>query len=86
VDQLAINEFDDAAYNMAAITATVALYRALVRKGLMPREEARQILLDAAISRSIEAEALRQEPGASKTTMEINDQSVEILKFIAEHL
>jgi hypothetical protein len=86
VDQLAINEFDDAAYNMAAITATVALYRALVRKGLMPREEARQILLDAAISRSIEAEALRQEPEASKTTMEINDQSVEILKFIAEHL
>ncbi|MFZ1090028.1 MAG: hypothetical protein WAN75_12320 [Xanthobacteraceae bacterium] len=86
MDQLAINEFDDAAYNMAAITATVALYRALVRKGLMPREEARQILLDAAISRSIEAEALRQEPEASKTTMEINDQSVEILKFIAEHL
>ena len=86
MDKLAINEFDDAAYNMAAVTATVALYRALVRKGLMPREEARQILLDAAVSRSIEAEALRQEPGASKTTMEINDQSVEILKFIAEHL
>jgi hypothetical protein len=67
---------------MAAVTAAIALYRALVRKGLMPREEARQILLDAAISRSIEAEALRQETGVSKTTMEINDQSVEILKFI----
>jgi hypothetical protein len=86
VDQLAINEFDDAAYNMAAISATIAVYRALVRKGVLAREEARQILLDAAISRSIAAEALRQEPGASKTTMEINDQSVEILKFIAEHL
>jgi hypothetical protein len=35
-----MNEFDDAAYNMAALTATVALYRALVRKGLMPRDEA----------------------------------------------
>jgi hypothetical protein len=81
-----MDEFDNAAHNMAALTATVALYRALVRKGLMPRDEARQILLDAAISRSIEAEALRQEPGVSKTTMEINDQSVEILKFIAEHL
>ena len=81
-----MNEFDDAAYNMAAVSAAIALYRALVRKGLMPREEARQILLDAAISRSIEAEALRQETGVSKTTMEINDQSVEILKFIAEHL
>ncbi|MFZ2140048.1 MAG: hypothetical protein WAV78_24500 [Xanthobacteraceae bacterium] len=86
MDQLAINEFDDAAYNMAAVTATIALYRGLVRKGVLAREEARQILLDAAISRSIEEEALRQEPGASKTTMEINDQSVEILKFIAEHL
>jgi hypothetical protein len=81
-----MNEFDDAAYNMAAVSAAIALYRALVRKGLMPREEARQILLDAAISRSIEVEALRQETGVSKTTMEINDQSVEILKFIAEHL
>ena len=81
------NEFDDAAYNMAAHqTATVALYRALVRKGVVAREEARQILLAAAISRSIEAEALRQKPGASNTTMEINNQSVEILKFIAEHL
>jgi hypothetical protein len=41
-----MDEFDNAAYNMAAVTGTVALYRALVRKGLMPREEARQILLD----------------------------------------
>jgi hypothetical protein len=65
---------------------TVPVKNALVRKGVVAREEARQILLDAAISRSIEAEALKQEPGASKTTMEINDQSVEILKFIAEHL
>jgi hypothetical protein len=68
LDEPAGNEFDDAAYNMAAVTATIALYRALVRKGVVAREEA------------------RQEPGASKTTMEINDQSVEILKFIAEHL
>ncbi len=41
-DGPAMNEFDGAAYNMAAVTATVALYRALVRKGLMAREEARQ--------------------------------------------
>jgi hypothetical protein len=86
LDEQAGNEFDDAAYNMAAVTATVALYRALVRKGVVAGEEARQILLDAAISRSIEAEALRQESGVCKTAMQINDQSVEILKFIAEHL
>jgi hypothetical protein len=49
VDQLAINELDDAAYNMAAVSATIALYRALVRKGVLAREEARQILLDASV-------------------------------------
>ena len=86
LDEPAGNEFDDAAYNMAAVTATIAIYRALVRKGVLARDEARQILLDEAISRSIEGEALRQGPGMSKTTMEINDQSGEILKFIAEHL
>jgi hypothetical protein len=86
LDDPAGNEFDDAAYNMAAISATVALYRALVKKGVLTREEARQVLLDAAIARSIEAEALTQEPGVSRTTREIDGQSIEILKFIAEHL
>ena len=57
-----MDEFDDAAYNMAALTATVALYRALVRKGLMTREEAMQILLDEAIAHAIEAEQ-RQKQG-----------------------
>ena len=45
-----MDEFDAPAYNMAALTATVALYRALVRKGVMAREEAMQILLDEAIA------------------------------------
>jgi hypothetical protein len=81
-----MNEFDDAAYNMAAVTATVALYRALVRKGLMPRKEAMQILLDEAIAHAIQTDALMQQPGVSKITIEINRQCEEILKFIAEHL
>jgi hypothetical protein len=29
-----MNAFTDAAYNMAAVSATVALYRALVKKGV----------------------------------------------------
>lgn len=81
-----MNEFDGAAYNMAAVTATVALYRGLVRKGVLAREEAMQILLDGAIAHAIQTEALMQEPGVSKTTIEINHQCEEILKFIAEHL
>ena len=81
-----MDEFDNAAHNMAALTATVALYRALVRKGLMTREEAMQILLDEAIAHAMETKALRQEPGVSKITIEINRQCEEILKFIAEHL
>jgi hypothetical protein len=81
-----MDEFDDAAHNMAALTATIALYRALVRKGLMPRDEAMQILLDEAIANAIQTEVLMQEPGVSKKTIEINRQCEEILKFIAEHL
>ena len=81
-----MNEFDGAAYNMAAVTATVALYRGLVRKGVLAREEAMQILLDEAIAHAIQTEALMQQPGVSKTTIEINHQCEEILKFIAEHL
>ncbi len=81
-----MNDFDAPAYNVAAISATVALYRLLVKKDVMAREEARNVLLDAAISRSIAADAVTQEPGMSKTAVEINEQSVEILKFIAEHL
>jgi hypothetical protein len=78
-----MDEFDNAAHNMAALTATVALYRALVRKGLMTREEAMQMLLDEAIAHAMQTEAL-QEPGVSKITIEINRQCEEILKFIAE--
>jgi hypothetical protein len=35
-----MNGFEDAAYNMAAVSATVALYRALIKKGVLTREEA----------------------------------------------
>jgi hypothetical protein len=71
-----MNAFNDTAYNMAAVSATVALYRALVKKGVLAREEAMQILLD-------EAEAQSQEPGAR---MGVNRQCAEILKFLAEAL
>jgi hypothetical protein len=81
-----IGMFDDAAYTMAAVTATIALYRALVRKGLMPRKEAMQILLDETIAHAMQTEALMQQPGVSNITIEINRQCEEILKFMAEHL
>ena len=79
-----MNEFHDAAYNMAAVSAMVALYRALIRKGVLAREEAAGILLDEAVTRAIQAEA--QGPEMSKTTMDIEHQCAEILKFIAEKL
>jgi hypothetical protein len=75
----AMNAFHDAAYNMAAVSATVALYRALIKKGVLAREEAVRILLDEAVAQAIQA-------GVSKTTMDINRQCAEILKFIAEKL
>ena len=80
-----MNAFHDAAYNMAAVSATVALYRALIKKGVLAREEAVRILLDEAVAQAIQAEAHTQGTGVSKT-MDINRQCAEILKFIAEKL
>ena len=74
--------FQDAAYTMAAVSATVALCRALVKKRLLTRDEAVRAILDEAVARAIQAEA----PGEAKATNEINQQSAEILKFIAEKL
>jgi hypothetical protein len=80
--------FHDAAYTMAAVSATVALYRALIKKGLFTRDEAVRVLLDEAVTRAILAEAQSQEPGSGRTatTADMNRQSAEILKFIAEKL
>jgi hypothetical protein len=67
---------------MAAVTATIALYRTLIKKGVLTREEAARVLLDEAVARAIQAEG--QATGG--TDAEVNLQSAEILKFIAEKL
>jgi hypothetical protein len=74
--------FDDAAYTMAAVSATVALYRTVVKKGLLTRDEAVRAILDEAVSRAIQAEAQQNDA----TTGDLNRQCAEILKFIAEKL
>jgi hypothetical protein len=73
---------DDAAYAMAALSAAIVLFRALINKGLLTREEAVRIILDEAVSQAIQAEALDpREPGGAA-----NRQCAEILKLIAEKL
>jgi len=67
---------------MAAVTATIALYRTLIKKGVLTREEAARVLLDEAVARAIQAEG----QGTGRTDVEVNLQSAEILKFIAEKL
>jgi hypothetical protein len=69
--------FDDAAYTMAAVSAVVALYRVLVKNGVLTRDEAVRTLLDEAVSRAIQGEAAAHD---------VNRQCAEILKFIAEKL
>ena len=64
---------------VAAISATVALFRSLVGKGVLTREEAVRAILDEAVARAIQAEA-------ESPHDDINRQSAEILKFIAERL
>jgi hypothetical protein len=80
-----MNSFHDAAYTMAAVSATVALFRVLVKKGVLTREEAVRAILDEAVARAIQAEAQLQGQ-AGRTSNDLNRQSAEILKFIAEKL
>jgi hypothetical protein len=74
--------YQDGAYAMAALSAAVVAFRIMLKKGLVPRDEAVRALLDEAVSRAIFAEA----EAAGEATAEINRQSAEILKFIAEGL
>ena len=48
---------DDAAYARAALSATVVLFRTLIKKGLLTRDEVVRVVLDEAVSRAIQAEA-----------------------------
>jgi hypothetical protein len=80
-----MNSFHDAAYTMAAVSATVALFRVLVKKGILTREEAVRAILDEAVSRAIQAEA-QLEGQVGRPANDLNRQSAEILKFIAEKL
>ena len=75
-----MSSFHDSAYTMAAISVTVALFRALVKKGVLTREEAVRVILDEAVARAIQAES------EGRTGDDVDRQSAEILKFIAEKL
>jgi hypothetical protein len=77
--------FQDGAYAMAALSAAVVAFRILVKKGLLTRDEAVRSLLDEAVQRAIFAESLH-EGATPRSTAELNRQSAEILKFIAESL
>jgi hypothetical protein len=70
---------------MAALSALVALFRALMAKGVFTRDEAVRVMLDEAVARAIQAEAEDQHPDG-RSSAEINRQSAEILKFLAEKL
>ena len=78
--------FQDAGYALAAVSATAVAFRLLVNKGLVTREEAVRALLDEAGQRAIFAEARLHEESIGRGTAEVDRQSAEILKFIAESL
>jgi polyhydroxyalkanoate synthesis regulator phasin len=65
---------------MAALSATIVLLRALVKKGLLTRDEAVRLILDEAVSQAIQAEA-HQAAGSDASR-----QCAEMLKLIAERL
>ena len=78
--------FQDAGYALAAVSASAVVFRIMVNKGLVTREEAVRAILDEAVQRAIFAESKLQEDAIGKGTAEANRQSAEILKFIAESL
>jgi hypothetical protein len=78
--------YHDAAYAMAGLSAATVVFRVLMQKGLITREESVRALLDEAVSRAIFAESQLQERSISETTAELNRQSAEILKLIAQCL
>jgi hypothetical protein len=80
-----MSSFHEGAYPMAALSALVALFRALMAKGVFTRDEAVRVMLDEAVARAIQAEAEDQHPDG-RSSAEINRQSAEILKFLAEKL
>lgn len=82
----AMKKFQDAAYAHAALSATLVVLRVLIKQGLIPRDDAVRAMLDEAVSRAIVAEEERNKGVTGKNAAEINSQSAEILKFIAEKL
>jgi hypothetical protein len=76
----------DGAYSMAAISTSVVAFRVLVSKGLITREEAVRALLDEAVQRALFAETGLNDGSISKVTADLNRQTAEIIKYIAESL
>lgn len=76
-----MNSSEDAAYARAALSTTIVLFRTLLKKGLITREEAVRIILDEAVSKAIQAEA-----GQGQAGREADRRCAEILKLIAEQL
>jgi hypothetical protein len=81
-----MRKIHDAAYAMAAFSATLVLFRVLIKQGLISRDDAVRAMLDEAVARAMAAEAERSQGEAGNTAAELNSQSAEILKFIAEKL
>jgi hypothetical protein len=79
-------KFQEAAYALAALSATLAVVRVLIKKGLITRDDAVRSMLDEAVSRAIVAEAERNKGEIGNAAAEVNNQSAEILKFLAEKL
>jgi hypothetical protein len=74
--------YQEGAYAMAALSAAVVAFRILIKKGVVSRDEAVRELLDEAVSRAIFAEG----QSIAANAAEMNRQSAEILKMIAQGL
>ena len=61
-----MQKLQEAGYALAALSASAVVFRLLVNKGLVTREEAVRAILDEAVQRAIFAESKLQEESSAK--------------------
>jgi hypothetical protein len=75
--------FQDRAYAMTALSIAFVVLKVLVKNGVIARDDAVRAILDEAVAKALAAEGKR---GAADDTAEANQQSAEMLRFIADQL
>jgi hypothetical protein len=79
-----MSTFQERAYAMTALSIAFVVLKVLVKNGVIARDDAIRAILDEAVAKAIAAEGERG--AAADSTADANQQSAEMLRFIADQL